>query len=59
VTRVNTTVSFSGARRDDIPEIIARLAGAGVRIYSVTPEEPSLEDVYFALHGEGEEEVPA
>lgn len=52
------TVSFSGARHEDVPAVIARLVTSGVRIYSVTPEEASLEDVYFALHGEAEEEVP-
>ena len=38
--------------REAIPELIAALVSAGIRIYRVTPEEPSLADVYFALHGE-------
>lgn len=58
ITTGESTVSFSGARRHDIPNVIAGLAASGVHIYRVTPEEPSLEDVYFALHGDGEE-VPA
>lgn len=48
-----SVLRFSGADHEAIPDVIARLAAGGVRIYRVTPEEPSLEDVYFALH-EGE-----
>lgn len=36
--------------RQQIPELITRLAADGVRIFSVATQEPSLEDVYFALH---------
>jgi ABC-2 type transport system ATP-binding protein len=46
------TVVFSGAGHDTVPDVVALLAAAGVRIYRVVPQEPSLEDVYFALHGE-------
>jgi ABC-2 type transport system ATP-binding protein len=48
----NGLVVVTGAERAAIPELIGRLVGAGVRIYEVSPQEPSLEDVYFALHGE-------
>jgi ABC-2 type transport system ATP-binding protein len=41
-----------GADREAVPDLVASLVAAGVRIYRVTPREPSLEDVYFALHGE-------
>ena len=41
---------ITGAARDRIPALITALAGAGVRIYCVTPQEASLEDIYFALH---------
>jgi ABC-2 type transport system ATP-binding protein len=34
-----------------IPDIVARLAGEGVRIVRVTPDERSLEDVYLDLVG--------
>lgn len=44
-------ITVLGAERDRIPDLVAALAEAGVRIYRVTPQEPSLEDVYFALHG--------
>jgi len=52
----NGTLTISGAAREDIPGVVAALAAAGVRIYQVTPQEPTLEDVYFALHRE--ESVP-
>lgn len=52
VTAEDGLVRFSGADQEAIPELVAALAGRGVRIYRVTPEEPSLEDVYFALHGD-------
>ncbi len=42
--------------REAIPDLVTALVEAGVRLYRVTPQEPTLEDVYFALHGG--EEVP-
>jgi ABC-2 type transport system ATP-binding protein len=48
------TITLTGADREAIPGLVAALVSAGVRIYRVTPQEPSLEDVYFALHGEEE-----
>jgi len=48
----NGKIAVTGAQRENIPRLVASLVGAGVRIYQVTPQEPSLEDVYFALHGE-------
>jgi len=47
----NGTLSVVGAHREAIPDLVAALVAAGVRIYRLTPQEPSLEDVYFALHG--------
>lgn len=47
-------LTVSGPNRTAIPDIIARLSSAGIRIYRVIPEEPSLEDVYFALHNREE-----
>jgi ABC-2 type transport system ATP-binding protein len=43
-------LKLSGIGRQQIPERITQLAAAGVRIFSVTTQEPSLEDIYFALH---------
>jgi len=48
----NGKIAVTGAHRESIPQLVAALVAAGVRIYQVTPQEPSLEDVYFALHGE-------
>jgi ABC-2 type transport system ATP-binding protein len=48
----NGTIMVVGADRETIPDLIATLVGADVRIYGITPQEPSLEDVYFALQGE-------
>lgn len=43
-------VSVAGIRRDQIPDVLAALVAANVRIYRVEHDEPTLEDVYFALH---------
>lgn len=39
--------------REAIPELVADLVTHDARIYRVTPQEPTLEDVYFALHDRG------
>jgi ABC-2 type transport system ATP-binding protein len=54
VATENGIVQFSGIGHDAIPELIAQLVAARVRLHRVTPLEPTLEDVYFALHGGGE-----
>ena len=36
--------------RDQVPGLVARLVGAGVPLFRLTPKEPTLEDIYFALH---------
>jgi ABC-2 type transport system ATP-binding protein len=51
--RDNEAIIISGADRETIPGMVASLVDAGVRVYGVTPQEPSLEDVYFALLGTG------
>ena len=35
-----------------LPEIAASIVGAGARLFRLSPQEPTLEDVYFALHGQ-------
>jgi len=40
--------------RAAIPGLVEALVSAGSHIYGVTRQEPSLEDVYFALHDDGE-----
>ncbi|MGC9347972.1 MAG: ATP-binding cassette domain-containing protein [Anaerolineae bacterium] len=44
------TVTFALRSEDAIPDLIEALVHAGARIYQVTPQEPTLEDVYFAIH---------
>jgi ABC-2 type transport system ATP-binding protein len=50
----NGVIVVSGAEREAIPDLISLLVNAGVRIYQVMPQEPTLEDVYFALHSDTE-----
>lgn len=47
-----TLLRVTGIEHAKIPELVASLVAAGVRLYQITPQEPSLEDVYFRLHGE-------
>jgi ABC-2 type transport system ATP-binding protein len=47
-----TIVRVHGAAREHVPQVIGALAAAGVPLYRVEPDEPSLEDVYFALEHE-------
>lgn len=48
------TLFVHGAARQEIPSMLAALLAAGLHVYRVLPEEPSLEDVYFALHNREE-----
>jgi ABC-2 type transport system ATP-binding protein len=43
-------IAVSGILRDEIPDVLAALVAEGVRVYRVEHDEPTLEDVYFALH---------
>jgi ABC-2 type transport system ATP-binding protein len=43
-------ITLQGADREAVPDLVAGLAEAGVRVYRVSPQEPALEDIYFALH---------
>jgi ABC-2 type transport system ATP-binding protein len=36
--------------REAVPDLVAALVSAGTRVYEVRSVEPSLEDVYFAIH---------
>lgn len=48
-----SVICAQGADRDAIPDMLAALVRAGVRVYRVAPLEASLEDVYFAIHEGG------
>lgn len=50
----NGTLTITGIEREQIPEMLAGLVEAGVRIYRANPQEPSLTDVYFTLHKENQ-----
>jgi len=41
-----------GTSREHVPELVAALTQSGVNLYRIEPDEPSLEDVYFALEHE-------
>jgi ABC-2 type transport system ATP-binding protein len=43
------TLSLWVPQRAAIPDLVASLVAAGCRVYRVVPQEPTLEDVYFAL----------
>lgn len=43
-------ITLQGADRETVPGLVAGLTKAGVRIYRVSPQEPALEDIYFALY---------
>ena len=45
-------ISIADIAYNIIPDVLAALVAAGVRVYRVMPDEPSLEDVYFALHAQ-------
>jgi hypothetical protein len=47
----DSTVEFLAA--GEVPQVVATLVDAGVAIHAVTPLEPSLEDLYIALHQTG------
>jgi ABC-2 type transport system ATP-binding protein len=50
-------ITITGAGREATPALISALAAASVPVYRVTPQEPTLEDIYFALHGETPEVI--
>jgi ABC-type multidrug transport system ATPase subunit len=43
-------LAVAGILREQIPQVVAKLVEEGVRLYRVDHDEPTLEDVYFALH---------
>lgn len=48
-------LTVTGLAHPDIPEMLAALVNRQIAVYRITPQDPSLEDIYFALHGEEEE----
>jgi ABC-2 type transport system ATP-binding protein len=54
LNRTDGHLTLTATGREVIPELVAGLVQAGIRVYRVDPQEPSLEDVYFALHDKAE-----
>ena len=51
---VNSELILTLKDREDVPDLLAALLGKGIRVYAITPQETSLEDIYMALHqGQG------
>ena len=50
--RTHCVLSLRVPVREMIPPLLTALVEAGAQIFSVVPQEPTLEDVYFALHTE-------
>lgn len=48
-----------GVGREETPAMVSLLVAAGVDIYGVTPDEPSLEEVYLGLQGDAGQRVAA
>ncbi len=46
----NGQLQIKTVHHDSIPEIVVVLVSAGIQLYRVTPQDASLEDIYFALH---------
>lgn len=55
--RINGALTVTVTGREAIPDLVDLLVGQGIRIYHLAANEPSLEDVYFALHNEKEKEL--
>ena len=54
IQQTNSTIELFGLERAMIPTVVSALAVAGLPIYRIEPQEPSLKDVYFALQGRKE-----
>jgi ABC-2 type transport system ATP-binding protein len=49
VVRTGSVLALTGRGRASVPDLVSELVYAGVRVHRVEPDEPTLEDVYFAL----------
>jgi ABC-2 type transport system ATP-binding protein len=55
--RTNGSLTLTVTGREAIPELMTLLVNQSIRVYRLAADEPSLEDVYFALHGEKENDL--
>jgi len=56
ITVDQNRIRAHGARQELVPQLVNELVGAGVSIYRPVRAEPSLEDLYFAIYGNREDE---
>lgn len=54
ITADNHHITFSILQRETVADMMTMLINHGVRVYSLVAQEATLEDIYFALHGEGD-----
>lgn len=47
-------LSIIVTEREAVPDLLAALVKGSVRVYALTPQQTSLEDIYMALHGRRE-----
>lgn len=52
--RRNGSITLTATGRESIPSLLHVLIQQGIRVYHIAANQPSLEDVYFAMHGEKE-----
>ena len=53
--QTNSSIKVTLTGREAIPDCVNLLVYAGIRIYRLAAKEPTLEDVYFTLHGDEEQ----
>jgi len=52
--QINGSITITVTGREVIPDLLSFLVNQGIRVFQFIAHEPTLEDVYFALHGEKE-----
>lgn len=55
ISHEKSIITVSGMKHETIPDMLSKLLNNAVRVYRVVPQEPTLEDVYFALHSKTED----
>jgi ABC-2 type transport system ATP-binding protein len=50
IHRIDDGLTFTVHNRETIPNVLAALLAAQVRVYAVTPHQTSVEDIYMSLH---------
>jgi ABC-2 type transport system ATP-binding protein len=46
-------LTIPGVDRESRPKVLSALVSADISVYRASPAEPSLEDIYFAIHNRG------